>query len=330
MQNPYAPTAALARRRLLLATLAGAGSLALGSARAQGPYPSQPLRLVVPFGPGGLADVSSRLVAQKLGDKLGQQVVIDNRPGAGGIVAANTALAAPRDGHTLILFSNGTTIAKSLLKLPYDPEADFLPVSTMAYFDLVLLVGKDSPFRDLKALLAEAGKRQLTFGSINPGSTQHLSGELFKSVTRVNAVLVPFKTSGEVQAAVQRGDVDVGFESYTALRGAIDSGHLRALASTGPASTPWLPQVPTVKQAGVPNYEVTGWNAIYTTKGTPPAVQEQLSAAVREVIAMPDVSRRLVELGVEPRGSTPAELAALFDRDRRKWAQVIRDANIKV
>jgi len=320
----------LDRRRLLLLTLAGAGSLATGTVRAQAAFPSQPLRLVVPFGPGGLADVSSRLVAQKLGDKLGQQILIENRPGAGGIAAANAAMAAPADGHTLILFSNGTTIAKSLLKLPYDPEVDFIPVSTMAYFDLVLLVRRDSPVRDVKALLAEGAKRQLTFGTINPGSTQHLSGELFKSVTGVNAVMVPFKTSGEVQAALQRGDVDVGFESYTALRGAVDAGVLRAIASTGPSSSAWLPQVPSVKQSGVANYEVTGWNAIYTTKGTPRAVQEQLSAAVREVVAMPEVSKRLTELGVEPKGSSTAELAALFERDRNKWAQVIRSANIKV
>ena len=322
------PASTLSRRQLLLATAAGA--LAAPGAWAQGNYPTQPLHLIVPFGPGGLADVSSRVTMQKLGDKLGQQVVIENRPGAGGVVAATSALNAEHDGYTLILFSNGTTIAKTLIKLPYDPQADFVPVSTMAYFDLNLLVPKESKFADLRALLAEGGRRQLTFGTINPGSTQHLSAELFKSVAKLNAQMVPFRTSGEVQTALHRGDIDLGFESYAALRGGIDSGMLRAIATTGPKRTPWLPQVPTVKEAGLAGYEVTGWNAIYAPKGTPDAVVAKLSSAIRDVIAMPEVNKRLLSLGVEPRACTPAEMGALFEHDRAKWARVIQQANIKV
>jgi tripartite-type tricarboxylate transporter receptor subunit TctC len=284
----------------------------------------------VPFGPGGLADISTRLTAQKLGEKLGTQVVIDNRPGAGGVVAAQYVLGAAHDGYTLILFSNGTTIATSLLKLPFDPQADFVPVSSLGYFDLNLLVAKDSPFADLKALLAESKKRQLTLGTINPGSTQHLSGELFKSVTQLNAAIVPFRTSGEVQMALQRGDVDVGFESYAALRGGIDAGVLRALATTGPARTPWLPKVPTVKEAGVAGYEVTGWNALFAPKGTPPAIASALNAAMRDILAEAELRERLLGLGVDPKASTQAEMAAVFERDRLKWAQVIKQANIKI
>jgi tripartite-type tricarboxylate transporter receptor subunit TctC len=318
------------RRRALFA-LAGAGSLAFaGLARAQDKFPSQPLRIVVPFGPGGLADISTRLTAQKLSDKLGQQVVVENKPGAGGVVAAQAVLGAPHDGYTLVLFSNGTTIATTLLKLPYEPQSDFVPVSSLAYFDLNLLVAKNSPFTDLKALLAEGRKRQLTFGTINPGSTQHLSGELFKSVAKLDATLVPFKTSGEVQTALQRGDVDVGFESYAALRGGIDAGVLRALATTGPHRTAWLPQVPTVKEAGLADYEVTGWNALYAAKGTPEHITTALNAAMREVMATPDLRKRLLELGVDPQASTQAGMAAVFERDRRKWARVIQQANIKV
>lgn len=327
MHNP-SPASFLSRRQLLLATAAGA--LGTPGAWAQGNYPTQPLHLIVPFGPGGLADVSSRVTMQKLGDKLGQQVVIENRPGAGGVVAATSALNAEHDGYTLILFSNGTTIAKTLIKLPYDPQADFVPVSTMAYFDLNLLVAKESKFTDLRTLLAEGGRRQLTFGTINPGSTQHLSAELFKSVAKLDAQMVPFRTSGEVQTALHRGDIDLGFESYAALRGGIDSGMLRAIATTGPKRTPWLPQVPTVKEAGLPGYEVTGWNAIYAPKGTPDAVVAKLSAAIRDVIAMPAVNQRLLSLGVEPRACTPAEMGALFEHDRAKWARVIQQANIKI
>jgi len=317
------------RRRVVLAALAGA-AVGTRNAWAEGKYPSQPIRIVVPFGPGGLADISTRLTAEKLSQKLGQTVLIDNRPGAGGVVAAQSVLGAPHDGYTLVLFSNGTTIATTLLKLPYAPQADFVPVSSLAYFDLNLLVGKDSPFRDLKALLAEGRKRQLTFGTINPGSTQHLSGELFKSVAHLDATLVPFKTSGEVQTALQRGDVDVGFESYAALRGGIDSGALRALATTGSARTAWLPQVPTVKEAGLAGYEVTGWNALYAAKGTPEAAVDAINTAMREIMGLPDLRQRLLGLGVDPRASTRAEMAAVFERDRRKWAQVIQQANIKV
>lgn len=316
----------LTRRDVLLA----AGLGAAGLARAQGSYPTQPVRVVVPFGPGGLADISSRLAAQKLADRLGQQVVVENKPGAGGIVAAQSVLGAPRDGHTLILFSNGTAISKTLLKLPFDPQADFVPVSSMAYFDLNLLVAKDSPFQDLRSLLAEGRKRPLTFGSINPGSTQHLSAELFKAVAKANATVVPFKTSPEVQTALQRGDVDLGFESYAALRGGIDGGVLRALATTGPTRTPWLPAVPTVREAGVAGYEVTGWNAFYAPRGTPEGALSVLGAALRDVIAQPELHKRLQDLGVVPRASTSQEMAAVFERDRRKWAQVIEQARIKV
>ena len=256
------PAPAAPRRRAVLAALAASAALPR-LARAQPAYPTQPVRIVVPFGAGGLADISTRVVAQKLAERIGQQVVIDNRPGAGGIIAANTALAAPRDGHTLILFTNGTTIAKSLFKASYDPEVDFTPVSSMGYFDLVLLVGKDSPVRDLGALLAQGRQRRLALGTINPGSTQHLSAELFKSVAQIEATHVPFKSSPEVLTALLRGDVDVGFESYAALKGAIDSGQLRALAQTGPARPAWLPQVPTVREAGLAGYEVTGWNALF-------------------------------------------------------------------
>lgn len=310
--------------------LAAATAMALGGlARAQASFPSQPMKIVVPFGPGGLADISTRLAGQKLSERLGQPIMVDNRAGAGGVAAASAVAAAPSDGHTLILFSNGTAISKSLLKLPYDPQVDFVPVSSLAYFDLNILVGKGSRFADLKSVLAEGARRPLNLGTINPGSTQHLSAELFRSVARIQATMIPFKTSGEVQLALQRGDIDVGFESYAALRAGIDSGDLRAIATTGPARTPWLPQVPTTREAGMPDYEVTGWNALYAPKGTPQAVIDTLANTLREVIAAPEMRKRLQDLGIEPRTSTPAEMAAVFERDRRKWAQVIQQANIK-
>ena len=318
------------RRRLLGAMAAGAGLLPWTALRAGITYPTRPVMVIVPFGPGGLADISARLIAEKLGVRLGHEVLVENRPGGGGIVAANAALAAARDGHTLILFTNGTTIAKSLYKFGHDPEVDFVPVSSLAYFDLVLLTGKSSAFKDLATLLSEGRKRGLMFGSINPGSTQHLSAELFKSVAGLHATVVPYNSSPQVLAALMRGELDLGFESYAALKGGIDSGQVRPLAVTGPARNPWLPHVPTVREAGLPGYEVTGWNAVYATRGTPQAVVDILNRHIRDILKMPDVRKRLLELGTQARGSSPAELAVVFDRDTRKWANVIRQADIEV
>jgi tripartite-type tricarboxylate transporter receptor subunit TctC len=327
---PESSRGPVSRRTVLAALAASAGAAMPALLRAQPAFPQQPVRVIVPFGPGGLADISMRIVAQKLSERLGQQVIVENRPGAGGVLAANATLAAPHDGYTLILFTNGTTIAKSLFKSGYDPEVDFVPVSSIAYFDLVLLVGKDSPLQDLGGLLAQGRKRRLNLGSINPGSTQHLSAELFKSVAAIEATSVPFKSSGDVFAALVRGDVDVGFESYAALKGPIDAGQVRVIAQTGPARTAWLPHVPTVREAGLPGYEVTGWNALYAPKGAPPAAIELLNAQVREIVSMPDVRTRFLSMGIDPRSSTPAEQAAVFGRDYRKWAKVIQQANIKI
>jgi tripartite-type tricarboxylate transporter receptor subunit TctC len=309
----------------------GAGAVALAAApwvRAQS-FPSQPLKLVVPFAPGGFADITARVVVQHLGERLGQPAVIDNRPGAGGVAAAQAALAAPRDGHTMILFVNGTAISKTLFKASFDPEADFAAVSSMAFFDLILVSGKSSPIKDYASLHAEARKRPLNLASINPGSTQNLAAELFKTTARIDAQVVPFRGTPDVLSAVIRGDADIGFDTYTALRGAIEGGQVQVLMGTGPTRAPWLPHVPTAREAGLADYEVTGWNAFYVPAGVPAANVDRLSRAVNEVLALPEVKAKLVGMGGEPRGSTPAEMAALFNRDFRKWAAVIQRAGIK-
>jgi tripartite-type tricarboxylate transporter receptor subunit TctC len=318
------------RRDFLRASAATALAAASGALWAQAAYPSQPIRVIVPFGPGGLADISMRLVAQKMSERMGHPWVIENRPGAGGVVAANAALNAPRDGHVLILFSNGTAIGKSLFKLGYDPETDFAPISTLALFDLILITRKDGPLTDLRAVLAAARERQLLLGSINPGSTQNLSAELFKSVARIDANVVPYKSTPEVLTGVLRGDVDVAFESYAALKGAVDSGQVRVIASTGPSRTAWLPQVPTALESGLAGYNVTGWNALYATAGTPATVIGLLNGHMQAVMALPEVRQRLFDLGTEAQSSTPAAQAEVFRRDAAKWGQVIARANIKV
>lgn len=303
---------------------------ASGSAQsAQSPYPNQPLRVLLPFGVGGLADISIRLVSQKLSEQINRQVVVENKPGAGGIVAANAVLGAEPDGHTLTLFANGTAIARTLFKLPYDLEADFAPISTVAYFDLVLLTNAKGKLHTLADILEVAKQRQLVLGTINPGSTQNLSAELFKSMAGVDALIVPFKGTPQVLTALLRDDVDVMFESYAALKGAIDAGQVRPVAATGAERSAWLPDVPTVKESGIPDYEVAGWNALFAPAGTPPERIQWLNAELNKVLLLPEVQERLLQLGTEAKGSTPEEMGTILRRDIDKWAAVIKQAGIQ-
>jgi tripartite-type tricarboxylate transporter receptor subunit TctC len=294
-------------------------------------FPERPVRIIVPFGPGGLADITFRVVAEKLAGLLGKPVLVENQPGAGGIAAAATVTKSKPDGHTLLVIVNGTAISKSLFKsLPYDPVKDLAPVSLVAYFDLVVLAKGDGGYRTLADLLAaaRAAPGKLNFGSINPGSTQNLSAELFKSTAGVDAQVVPFRTSADAAAALLAGNLDAVFESYTAMKSLIDSGRLRALASTGSKRSAYLPDLPTVKEAGVPDYEVTGWNALAAPAGTPAEVIAILNRQVNAVVAMPDVKARLLQLGTEAYAGTPEELRRQLVNDIAKWAAVIKRAGI--
>src|SRR5580692_541636 len=216
---------------LLIAFAIGLASIF--PARAQAPYPSHPIRIVVPFGPGGFADITVRLLGQKLTERTGAQVVIENRPGAGGIVAGNSVISSAPDGYTLFVFSSGIALSKSLLKsMPFDPVTAFAPISTMAEFDLLLLVKGDSPIHTLKDVLeaARADPQKFNVGTINPGSTQNVTAELLRSTTGVAMTIVPHRTSADVLTSLLRGDVQVGVESYAALKSAIDAGQIRAIA----------------------------------------------------------------------------------------------------
>lgn len=320
----------LAAARLFAAAFAAAMLLSPHSAGAQANYPDKPIRLIVPFGAGGLADITMRIVGEKLSERLGQRIVIDNRPGGGGVVAGQAVASAAPDGYTLIVFTNGTAISVGLFKsLPFDPVKDFVPVSSVADFDLLLLVGANSPIKNVQDLLAaaKAGGGKMNLGTINAGSTQNLSAELFKSTAGIDATIVPFRGSPEVQVAVMRGDINVGFESYAALKGSIDDGQLRPIASSG--ATRSLPNVPTVRESGVPSYEVTGWNAIFAPAGTPPAIVAKLNKEIVAVLDMPDVKKRILELGTGPHSSTPEEILARMKSDIAKWEAVIEQAHIE-
>ncbi len=305
-------------------------SLASAEARAQA-YPSKPVRIIVPFGPGGVADVTTRLVADKLGDKLGQRFVVENVPGAGGIAAARAATSGGNDGYTLTLLTNGTAISVPLFKkLPFDPLKDFTPISSIGYFDTLFVVNADAQYKTLQDFIkaAKDNPGKLNVGTINPGSTQHLTSELFKSSAGLNFVNVTFRTSGEAVLALLRNDIQLMVDFYAALRPALSDKKIRPLAWSGPTPSPALPDIPTVAQSGVPGFDVVSWNALYAPVGTPPAVISTLNGALRAVLADPELKKRALEMGIDTRASSPAEIDARMRADIQKWGQVIERAGI--
>jgi tripartite-type tricarboxylate transporter receptor subunit TctC len=315
--------------RLLLALVLSATTFDVAPAQAS--YPDRPIRIVIGFGPGGLADITMRLVGQKLTELTGQQVVIENRPSAGGIVAASAVTSARPDGYTLFVLSSGIAISRSLLKtMPFDPVNDFAPISTVAYFDLLLLTQAQSPLRTVADVLAaaRANPGQFNVGTINPGSTQNLSAELLKAATGVNMTIIPYRSTPEVLTALLRNDVHVMMESYAALKAPIDDGRVRPIASTGETRSPMLPAVPTLREEGVAA-EVVGWNALVAPAQTPKEIIAVLNRHVQTIVAQPDFRQRLLELGTEARASTPQELGARLSADIEKWAAVIKQAGIE-
>jgi tripartite-type tricarboxylate transporter receptor subunit TctC len=310
------------------------GALSLSSilpAAAQAKYPDRPVKIVLPFGAGGVADVTARLVAEKLGDKLGQRFVIENMPGAGGIAAARAVLQSPADGYTLALLSNGTAVSVGLFKsLPFDPMKDFAPVSSMGYFDLIFVTGANGPYKSLADFIKAAKEKPgaLNVGTIAVGSTQNLGAELFKTSAGIDVLIVPFKTSGEVLLGVERGDAQLGTEFYAAARPSLDGKKVVPLGTSGPKPTEYLPGAPTVA-ATIPGFDVTSWNAIFAPAGTPAAVIATLNKALNEVLADPEVRKKALDLGIDTRGSTPAEIQKRLQDDIVKWTKVIEDAKIQ-
>jgi tripartite-type tricarboxylate transporter receptor subunit TctC len=303
-----------------------------GLAEAQQAYPSQPIRLVVPFGAGGVGDTTARVVAEKLSGKLGQRVVVENAPGAGGIAAARAVLSSPADGHTLALLTNGTSISVGLFKsLPFNPLADYAPVSKLGAFEFFIAVKGDAPFRTLADLLKAARDNpgKLNLGTINPGSTQHLSAMLLKSTAGIDFKWVPFKSSGDVLVALLRGDIDASIDAYVALKGNLDGGKVRALASTAAKRFPLLPDVPTAREAGAGDYETVSWNGIFVKAGTPAAIVAQLNKAAAEVLADPALEQKLLGLGIIADPSSPEALTTFFKGDIAKWADVIAKNKIE-
>ena len=304
----------------------------IGPSQAQTKYPERPVRIIVPYGAGGVADVTTRLVAQKVSEAMGQTFVIENRPGAGGIVGAKALLASPPDGYTLFLAGNGSAISESLFKsLPFNVVRDFTPVSPLAEFEMLLATKADSQLDTVAKIVAyaKANPGKLNFGTIAIGSTQHLSAELFKMATGVQAPIVIYKTTPELVTAILRGDVDVGFDYHAAFGPSIANKQFKVIATSGEQRAPQLPAVPTVKESGYPDFVVTSWNAFYGPAGLPKDIVTKLNEQVVAALKTPDIQKRMEDLGIEPMIGSPEFLNERMKSDIAKWAKVIEAAGVE-
>ena len=318
------------RRVLGVAILLASFALAL-PASAQSDYPNRPLRLIVPYGAGGVADVNMRIVANKLSERLKQPIIVENRPGAGSVVAAKAALSAAPDGYTLLMTGNNTAVGAAVFEtLPFDILRDFKSTSTTGFTDLLIVTRPDSPLKSLGDLITSAqhAPGKLNIATTAPGSTQNLGAELLKSVAGINVTIVTFRTSADMMIAVSRGDVDAAFEFYAAVSGLIAGKQLVALASTGAKRSAYLPDVPTVQESGIKDYEVLSWTGISVPNATPRRIVDVLSKAINEVLPSPDALEKARVLGLDLRGSSPEEMDARMKADIEKWTTLIKKAGI--
>ncbi|MEO8022307.1 tripartite tricarboxylate transporter substrate binding protein [Polaromonas sp.] len=306
-------------------------SVLLASLAAAQTFPSKPVRIVVPFGAGGVADLTARTVAQKLGESLGQPVVIENKPGAGGVVAGDAVAKAEPDGHTLLLMSNGTAVSAGLFKsLPFDTARDFAPISTLGFFDIAIVTPADSKFKTLGELLAfaKANPGKLNIGTINVGSTQNLTAELFKISAGADLQIVPFNGTPAVITALRGGQIDAAVEILGPVLPQIKANALRALAVTGEKRAAVLPDVPTAKESGLPAFVASSWNALAAPAKTPKDVIARLNREIAAAVNSPDVKKKLADLNVEARASSPEQAAELLASETKRWGEVITRAKI--
>ncbi|HYK16149.1 MAG TPA: tripartite tricarboxylate transporter substrate binding protein [Burkholderiales bacterium] len=305
-------------------------ALAACVAHAQA-YPVKPIRLLVPFGPGGVGDITSRAVMQKMSEAMNQQIIIDNRPSAGGIVATETVARSEPDGYTLYLMNNTNAVSAAMFrKLPYDTVKDFAMVSTIGAFSLGVLVSSESPARSVKDLIAQAKASggKFNIGTINIGTTQFLSAELLKSMTGIDTTTVPFNNTAGVLTALRGGNVQAAIEFLPPVIGQIKAGGLRAIAVTSKVRFALLPDVPTLAESGIAGYEVSSWNGIAVAAKTPKAIVERLNKEIHAAVSSAQIKQRFQELGVEQNTSTPDGMRKFLIDEIAKWNALIDKAKI--
>jgi tripartite-type tricarboxylate transporter receptor subunit TctC len=308
--------------------------LLLATAALAQPYPARPVKLIVPFPPGGNTDIVGRLIAHKLTDAFGQQVYVENRGGAGGTIGAEAAAKSPADGYTLFFSTTGTFASAPSMQsaLRYDPVKDFAPISTLANAPVVIIVSAAAQPRTLRELieLAKAQPGALKFGSAGTGHFVHVAGEMFKDMARVELLHVPYKGIAPALIDLLAGRIDVMFDAFAAYEPHLQSGKLRALAVANPSRLSRLPDVPTTAEAGLPDYVLASWFGLAAPAGTPAQAIERVNAQVLKAIAAADVRDQMARLGLEPGGSTPQEYAAMIAEELARWRNVVKTAGIKL
>ncbi len=302
------------------------------AAHAQAPFPNRSVTIVVPFPPGGGTDVGARIVAQKLAERWGQPVVIENKAGAAGQIGGELVSKAKPDGYTLLMGNVGTQSVNPSLypKMTYDPGTAFAPVSMVAWLPLVMLSHPAMPAKSPKEVAAAARAKpgSLTYSSSGAGGSMHLAGALFESMAEAPMLHVPYKGGGPALQDLIAGHVNYSFATILEASGFVQAGKLRALAVTSTKRSPALPDVPTLAESGLPGYEASSWIGLLAPAGTPPALVERIAADVREVVARPDVRERFVAQGATPDAEGPAHFKAVIDTDRARWAKIIRERHI--
>ncbi|HVE49247.1 MAG TPA: tripartite tricarboxylate transporter substrate binding protein [Casimicrobiaceae bacterium] len=308
--------------------------LALSAAAAHAQtFPAKPVTLIVPFPPGGTTDVLARTLSDKLHELWGHPVIVDNRPGAGATIGAAMVARAPADGHTLLMGAVHHTIATSVYpKLPYDFQKDLAPISVVALVPNVLVVNPSVPAKSVKELIAygKANPGKLTYGSNGQGTAQHLIGEQFSVLAGVEMAHVPYKGSGPLTAALLGGEIAMSFDTVTPVLPHIKAGKLRPLAVTTAKRSSALPDVPTIAEAALPGFDLGSWFGVLAPAKTPAAIVTRLNADIVKVLNMPDVRKRLEELGAEPVANTSEQMAALIRSDTENFAKVVKRANVKI
>lgn len=305
-----------------------------GIVHAQDPYPTRPIRMMVPFSPGGASDTAARVVGQQLAPRLGQQIVIENRPGAGGVIGTEMAARATPDGYSLLMGSNTEIVINPNLykKLPYNTQRDFAPVSMVADTPLILVVHPSVPAKSVQELiaLAKAKPGVLNYASSGNGSTVQLASEMFKTMAGVNIRHIPFNGSAPAVIQTIAGETQLVIPAMPAALPQARSGKLRALAVTSAKRVAAAPELPTVAEAGVPGYEISIWNGLLAPAGTPKPVLDRLHVELLKVLAMPEVKQSFSNIGAEVVTSTPAQFAAFIKSDLAKYAKVVKDADVKI
>jgi len=321
------------RRRAAIIVLAALACMAPGpAARAQDTFPSKPVHLLVPFPPGGAVDIVARTLADELGKRWPTNIIIDNRPGAGGVIAAEAAAKAPPDGHTLIIVASGHAIVPFLYpKLPYDVFADFTPITLLGNSPNLVLVRADSPLRTLADLIATARAKpgQLSYGHAGNGTSPHLAGELLKVTAKIDITSVPYKGGAPALNDLMGGHIPLGFNNVPESIAMVQSGMVRPLAVTTAKRSPILPDVPTIDEAGIKGYDTGVWWALLAPAGLPADIKAKVYRDAADAMKSPAVKARFQTLGAVPVGSTPEELTALIRADYEKWGPIVKAAGIK-